>query len=69
MDAIEVIFFEYIGKNKHWFTILAKQILFRYHAVSQIMVEYLKSLKMQFTSPAMYISQICRQYHQEKKSK
>lgn len=67
-EAFEVMLSECSTTYAPWFVIPADHKWFRDLAVSQIMVEYLESLNMQFPKPAVDIKKIRKQYHQAKKN-
>ncbi|MDE3061299.1 MAG: polyphosphate kinase 2 family protein, partial [Pseudomonadota bacterium] len=67
-EAFEIMLSRCSAAEAPWFVIPADHKWFRNLAVSQILVEYLEGLKMQFPKPAVDIDTIRKQYHQAKKA-
>lgn len=66
-EAFEVMLSRCSTASAPWFVIPANHKWFRDLAVSQIIVEYLESLKMQFPPPQVDIDKIRKQYHKAEK--
>jgi PPK2 family polyphosphate:nucleotide phosphotransferase len=67
MKAYEDVLRECSTDAAPWFVIPSNHKWFRNLAVSQILVEYLEALKMEFPKPTVDLKQIGRRYHRAEK--